>query len=277
MKAIAWLVPLTAVVAVLLILAVACAAPAHQTSSNTSPSNFRDVPVNQTIQRGDVSVTLESLRLGEHETQLTYRYDSPQPVEPVGLPVVTLPGGGQIETDSGGGFDGEMPITRTFTLPTLPDATSVTVDVGSFIQSVPLDPAVSVEIPLGDELNDEVPLGAGFSVGEAHYIITRLLLNPNGFDLIVEPANDAASRKVVGGPTSDFNMTDNHGRQYESFAAGAEWNPARGGGHVMSYQGLHFSGSPIPGATLTLRVGGMGVIQAPFAFEVEIPEEPGDT
>ena len=41
----------------------------------------------------------------------------------------------------------------------------------------------------------------------------------------------------------------------------------------MSYQGMHFNGAPNPDATLWLRVDGMGVIQVPFVFEVEIPQE----
>ena len=43
-----------------------------------SVSNFREVPVGQTIRQGGVSVTLEALRLGENETYLRYSYDGPQ-------------------------------------------------------------------------------------------------------------------------------------------------------------------------------------------------------
>ena len=238
-------------------------------------SNLRDVPVNQTIQRGEVSVTLSGLRLGEHETQLTYRYDAPgKQVEPLGLPIIGLPGGDRLEADGGGGFTGEMPITRTFTLAPLLDASAITVDVGSFIQYAALDTAVTVEIPLqGVSGQEEVPLDVEFTVGDAQYRVTRLLLRPDSFVLVSEPANDTASRTVVGGQSASISLTDDQGTRYRGFVTGAEWSPADNGGHVMSYQGLHFNGAPNPDATLLLRVDGMGVIQAPFVFEVEIPQE----
>ena len=245
-------------------------------------SNFRDVPVNQTIQQGDVSVVLSGLRLGEHETRLRYRFDSPEKqVEPLGLPIVTLPDGGRLEAESGGGFGGEMPITRTFTLPPIPeDADTITVDVGSFIQQVPTA-AVSVELPLGNALNDvggsereALPLDVEFSIGEAEYRVTRLLLEPDSFVLVCEPANGAASRMILGGQSASISLTDDQGTAYTGFLAGAEWDPADDGGHVMSYQGLHFNGMPNPDATsLSLRVDGVGKIQAPFIFQVEIPQD----
>ena len=245
-------------------------------------SNFRDVPVNQTIQQGDVSVVLSRLRLGENETQLAYRYDAPgEQVEPLGLPIVTLPDGGRLEAEGGGGFDGEMPITRTFTLPPIPeDADTIAVDVGSFIQHVPTA-AVSVEIPLGNALNDvggsereELPLDVEFSIGEAEYRVTRLLLEPDSFVLVCEPANEAASRMILGGQSASISLTDDQGTAYTGFLAGAEWDPADDGGHVMSYQGLHFSGMPNPEATsMSLLVDGVGKIQAPFVFQVEIPQD----
>ncbi len=244
-------------------------------------SNFRDVQVNQTIQQGDVSVILSRLRLGENETQLRYRYDAPgEQVEPLGLPIVTLPDGSRLEAN-GGGFGGEMPITRTFTLPPIPeDADTITVDVGSFIQYVPTA-AVSVEIPLEDALDDaggsereELPLDVEFSIGDAEYRVTRLLLEPDSFVLVCEPTNEAASRMILGGQSASISLTDNQGTAYPGFLAGAEWDPADDGGHVMSYQGFHFSGMPNPDATsLSLSVDGVGKIQAPFVFQVEIPQE----
>ena len=275
----------TMVLAFALAASVAAAVVAFNVAGNGqtgAASNFRDIRVNQTIQQGDVSVILSMLRLGENETQLRYRYDAPgEQIEPLGSPIVTLPDGGQLEIKGGGGFDGEMPITRTFTLSPIPeDADTITVDVGSFIQHVPTS-TVSVEIPLGDALDDaggsereELPLDVEFSIGDAGYRATRLLLEPDSFILVCEPTNEAASRMILGGRSASISLTDNQGTAYRGFLAGAQWDPADGGGHVMSYQGLHFSGIPNPAATsLLLNVDGVGKIQAPFVFQVEIPQE----
>ena len=271
---------------VILAIAIAASVVACNVAGNDqtgAASNFQDVQVDQTIHRGDVSVTLSGLRLGDNETQLRYRYDAPgKQIEPLGLPIITLPGGDQLEAEGGGGFGGEMPITTTFTLPPLPeDADTITVDVGSFIQHVPTA-AVSVEIPLEDRLNDaggrEVPLDVEFSIGVAEYRATRLLLEHDGFVLVCEPANGAASRLILGGGSASISLTDNQGTAYPGFLAGAEWNPADDGGHVMSYQGLHFSGLLNPDATsLSLSVDGMGKIQAPFVFQVKIPQEDAES
>lgn len=249
--------------------------------------NFEDIPVNRTIQRGDVSVTLENLRLGERETQLTYRYDAPpgEQVEPIGIPTIGIPGGDQLEADGGGGFDGMMPVTRTFTFPPMPDVETITVDVASFIQYAPAN--VSVDIPVGDALEDvdldgigerkELPLGVEFSIGAARYRITKLLLDPGSFALVCEPANDAASRVVLGGQSASFSLTDDQDTRYDGFLAGAEWSPANDGGHVMSYQGLHFNGLLGPGtSSLSLRLDGVGNIRAPFIFRVDIPPQDAD-
>ena len=279
----------TMILAFAIAASVAAAVVAFNVAGNGqtgAASNFRDVQVNQTIQQGDVSVTLSSLRLGENETQLRYRYDAPgEQVEPLGLPIVTLPDGSRLEANGGGGFDGEMlmtmPITRMFTLPSIPeDADTIAVDVGSFIQYVPIA-AVPVEIPLGDALDDagrsereELPLDVEFSIGDAEYRVTRLLLEPDSFVLVCEPTNEAASRMILGGQSASISLTDNQGTAYPGFLAGAEWYPADDGGHVMSYQGFHFSGMPNPDATsLSLSVDGVGKIQAPFVFQVEIPQE----
>ena len=275
----------TMVLAFAIAASVAVAVVAFNVAGNGqtgAASNFRDVQVSQTIQRGDVSVILSRLRLGENETQLRYRYDAPgEQIEPLGSPIVTLPDGSRLEANGGGGFDGEMPITITFTLPPIPeDADTITVDVGSFIQYVPIA-AVPVEIPLGDALDDaggsereELPLDAEFSIGDAEYRVTRLLLEPDSFVLVCEPTNEAASRMILGGQSASISLTDNQGTAYPGFLAGAEWYPADDGGHVMSYQGFHFSGMPNPYATsLSLSVDGVGEIQAPFVFQVEIPQE----
>jgi uncharacterized membrane protein YccF (DUF307 family) len=250
-------------------------------------SNFRDVSVGQTIQHGDVSVTLEELQLGDHETRLTYQYNAPsgEQVEPIGLPVIRLPNGNQLEADSGGGYDGLMPVTRTFAFSPLPKVGSIMVDAGSFIQYAPA--AVSVDIPVGDALEDsdgegvverkEIPLAVEFSLGDAQFRITKLQLDPGGFALVSEPVNDAASRIVLGGQSASITLTDDQHRQYDNFSAGAGWSPARGGGHVMSYQGLHFEGWPAPGVSfLTLHLDGVGNIRAPFVFQVDIPSEDTD-
>ena len=249
--------------------------------------NFEDIPVNRTIQRGDVSVTLENLRLGEHETQLTYRYDAPsgEQVEPIGIPTIGMPGGDQLEADGGGGFDGAMPVTRTFTFPPMPNVETITVDVGSFIQYAPA--TESVDIPVRVALEDvaldgigerkELPLGVEFSIGAARYRITRLLLDPGSFALVFEPVNEAASRIVLGGQSASFSLTDDHDRRYDGFVAGAEWSPANDGGHVMSYQGLHFNGLPGPDtSSFSLRLDGVGNIRAPFVFRIDIPPHDAD-
>ncbi len=265
-----------AIAASAVVTVVACNAVGN--GQTGAVSDLRDVPVNQTIQRGDVSVTLSGLRLGERETQLTYRYDAPgKQVEPIGLPVIWFPGDDQLEADGGGGFTGEMPITRTFTLGPLPDASTITVDVGSFIQYVALDTAVTVEIPLqGVAGLEEVPLDVEFTLGDAQYRVTRLLLRPDSFVLVCEPANEDASRMILGGQSASMSLTDDQGTRYRGFVTGAEWNRADDGGHVMSYQGLHFAGLPNLDAKLSLHVDGTGVIQAPFVFEVEIPQEDAD-
>lgn len=249
--------------------------------------DFEDIPVNRTIQRGDVSVTLENLRLGEHETQITYRYDAPsgEQVEPIGIPTIGMPGGDQLEADGGGGFDGAMPVTRTFTFPPMPDVETITVDMGSFIQYAPA--TESVDIPVRDALEDvalygiserkELPLGVEFSIGAARYRITKLLLDPGTFALVSEPANEAASRIALGGQSGSFSLTDDQDTRYDGFLAGAEWSPANDGGHVMSYQGLHFDGLLAPGtSSLTLSLDAVGNIRAPFVFPVDIPPQDAD-
>ena len=113
-----------------------------------------------------------------------------------------------------------------------------------------------------------------FSIDDAEYCVTRLLLEPDSFVLVCEPANKAASRMVLGGQSASIGLTDNQGTAYPGFLAGAQLDPADYGGHVMSYQGLHFGGLPNPDATsLSLSVDGRGKIQAPFVFQVEIPQE----
>ena len=43
---------------------------------NAAANDSKDIPVNETVERGGVAVTLEKLELTEKETQLTYSYDS---------------------------------------------------------------------------------------------------------------------------------------------------------------------------------------------------------
>ena len=266
-----------AVIALALVIALGTA----NNGSTGVASTFEDVPIDQTIQRGSVSVTLEQLRLGEHETQLQYKYNAPgKQVEPLGIPNIELPGGDQLR-GNGGGFDGEMPITRTFTFPALPeDADTITVDVGSFIEHAPA--TVSVEIPLGDASEAdpdeagrrELPLDVEFSIGDAEYRVTRLLLGPDDFVLVCKPANDSAARMVLGGQSAGVSLTDNKDGRYDGFLSGAEWSPASSGGHMMSYQGFHFDGLPNPNATLlTLNLDGVSHIRAPFVFQVDIRQE----
>ena len=77
-----------------------------KTGSTGADSDFVDVAVKQTIERGSVAVTLESLRLGEDETRITYSYSTSSEglVEPLGLPKINLPDGNQLEAMGGGAF-----------------------------------------------------------------------------------------------------------------------------------------------------------------------------
>ncbi len=271
------------VVAAALTVGIAWGIAGRGDADVTVASAFKDVPIDQTIQVGGVSVTLEQLRLGAHETQLQYRYDAPPggQVEPLGIPTIGLPSGGDQLQGEGGGFDGFMPITRTFTFPALPEgADTITVDVGSFLEYAP--PTASVEVPLGntDVPPDDIgrrtlPLDVAFSVGEAQYRVTKLLLDPGSFVLVCEPANDAASRMALGGGQSEnISLTDSQGGSYDGFLSDAMWSPAGDGGHVLLLQGFHFEGLPNPSATsLTLNMYGASHIRAPFVFRVDIPQE----
>ncbi len=248
-------------------------------------SSFKDIAVNQTVERGGVAVTLESLRLGEDETRLTYSYSAPQEaqVEPLGLPIITLPDGSWLESTGGGGFDGTMNSgIRTFELPSIPGGVeTISVDLASFITYAA--GATSVEIPLGDlldkvdleEINEreQLPLSVEFSIGPAKYRVTSLLLDPASFTLVSEPVNSAASRTTLGGQPSSVGLTDDQGRTYSSFLVGAEWDPAANGGLLMSYQGLHFDGLPGDDTTaFTLGLWERGEINSPFVFQVNIPQ-----
>ena len=258
------------------------------TGNTDAGSDFEHVPVNETIVRGGVAVTLESLRLGEDETQLTYSYSSApgELVEPLGLPRIDLPDGNRLETEGGGAFDGAMNSgTRTFELPPIPEGVeTVSADLASFI--VHVQRSTSVEIPLGDllegmDLNgiderEELPLDVEFSVGPAQYRITSLLLDPASFTLVCEPANETASRTVLGGRPSSIRLTDDQENTYSSFLSGAEWGPADDGGQVMTYQGLYFDGLPSPDTTsFSMHLDGAGEIKAPVVFQVDIPGSDG--
>ena len=267
------------VVVLTLASVVTLALSARGDSRTDVAKKFQDVPIDQTVQRGEVSVTLEKLRIGNYETQLTYRYDAPSSqVEPFGIPTIALPGGDQLEASGGGGFDGNLPVTRTFMFPLLQDAESISVDVGSFIEYASV--TASVEIPLGGEGGEpddigarEVPLSVVSSVGDAEYRVTKLLLERDSFVLVCEPTNGAASRMILGGPGGNFRLTDDQDGSYDGFAAGAEWSPALSSGHTMSYQGLYFDGLPNSSSTsFTLYLDGVGHIRAPFVFQVDIPQ-----
>ena len=268
-----------------ILASVAAAAVIFGVANTGAASSFEDVAVNQVIERGGVAVTLDGLRLGEDETQLTYSYSAPmwEQVEPLGLPRIDLPDGSQWESKGGGAFDGGTNSgTRTFKLPPIPeDVETISVDLASFITYTP--GAKSVEIPLGDllekvdlmEINEreELPLGVGFSIGPARYRITSLLLDPESFILVCEPVNDAASRTTLGAQPSSVKLTDDKGQTYSSFLIGAGWDPADNGGYVMTHQGLYFDGLPRSDTTaFSLHLGGKGEIKAPFVFRIDIPQ-----
>ncbi len=252
---------------------------------NAAANDSKDIPVNETVERGGVAVTLEKLELTEKETQLTYSYDSTSGghVDPLGLPRIDLPNGGKLEAERGNGaVDGATRSgTKKVKLPPIPEGTeTISADLASFIRYTA--ESELVEIPLGDLLEgvdfeaiverQELPLNVKFSVGPAQYRITSLLLDPSSFALVYEPLNQPASLTVLGAGISNVQLTDDQERTYFSFLTGAEWSQVDNSGHTVTQQGLYFEGLPDPDTTtFSLQFEGTGEIEAPYVFQVDIP------
>ena len=245
----------------------------------------KEVLVNETIDRGGVSVTLEKLVLTEDETRLFYSYNSTSRshVDPLGLPRMGLPNGDKLEPEGGNEVvDGASSSgSRTVKLAPIPEGTdAVSADLASFILYTAT--SESVEIPLGDLLENvdfdaiderqELTLDVTFFVGSGEYRFTSLLLGPSGFALVYEPVNGLASLTVLGGGLSSVTLTDDQDRTYRDYLTGAEWSRADNEGHTVAGQGLYFDGFPDSDTTsFSLRFDGTGEIKAPYVFQVDIP------
>ena len=239
--------------------------------------------IGKTVDIGGISVTVDRPRLSESESRIIYSYHSKDStlVEPVGLPTIGLASGEELESSIEDVSDnGDHSWSSTIRFEAIPHgATAVTADLSSFL--VYTSGSDTAAIPLGDHIPsidpDEIserrtiPLDLPFSIGHAQYHLTALLLDPSNFVLVYEPANDIASRTVLGAGPSTVSLNDDHGGTYRSYLAGAGWIEAANGGQVVEYQGLYFEGFPNPDANLfDLRANGFGEVNGPFVFEVDL-------
>ena len=256
---------------------------AEKPSPPGKPSPAEASEIGKTVDIGGVSVTVDHLRLSKSESRIIYSYHSKDSalVEPIGLPTIGLTNDEELESSIEDVSDNSNHSwSSTIRFEAIPHGTTaVTADLSSFL--VYTSDSDTAAIPLGDHIPsidpDEIserrtiPLDLPFSIGHAQYHLTALLLDPSNFVLVYEPANDIASRTVLGAGPSTVNLNDDRGGTYRNYLVGAGWVEAANGGQVIEYQGLYFEGSPNPDANLfDLQANGFAEGNGPFVFEVDL-------
>ena len=243
---------------------------------------MREANTGQTITRGDVSITLDALRTSDQGTEFTYSYSLANggQIEMIELPKIRLPNGQFLKNfeEVSAPTSGSQG-TRDAKLPPIPgDTDNVSLNLSSAI--VYSDSISDVKFSLSGHLagidleeiidRKDVSIEIPFSVGQAEFRFTSLILFPDTFALVYEPVNEAAGSKVFGGGLSAVSLSDDQGGAYSSFLSGVLWNTDQG--HSVEFQAMYFHGLPNPEAdNFNLRLDGAGEINGPFVFEVQLP------
>lgn len=253
-------------------------------SRATAEEDFESVDIGQTIEVGDLTVTVERLLLGRSETRLELAFESESAigVSPVGPPTIHLPNGDVLKTKGlANGINagtGEGLFDRTYILEGIPGGVNaVTIDLASHIAYY--ESAYSIHLPI-DELLGEFDhasvnepetytLGYGFSVGPAQFELTSLVLRPAEFSFSFRPLNKEAQKTVVSGTLSHVSARDGNGTIFPSGLAIANWSDAQ---DSVRSQSLFFEGTINPEAIeLILEVDGIGEIKTPGSIRVSLP------
>jgi len=234
--------------------------------------------VDKALELDGVTVALTSVHLSDSETVVEYRIESSPDTFLIETGVSWLEYDGNTYKGQGKGPGSTSPSDRPHVVafPALPR------DVREFKISVP-PPLVAR--PNAAELTLELPSRSGggtyaldqvVQVGSALFRFTSLTVLGGQFELLYEPANEAASwLALVEGPPPWEDAIDDLGNTYEQNYFTLSGSRAEGKKLVfLASETLRFSGSLAPAASqLTLRFSRMGFFGSQlFEFTVEVPE-----
>ena len=228
-------------------------------------------------------ITADNIKLSNSETTLEVEFSAPSKkgISPVGLPSITLSdgtvvkassiGNGAVSVSEGGIWD------RTYSFPPIANqADSISIDLASNILydysehtvNLPLQEAVSQTTHSSITESEIYEVNGAFSIGNAGYTLTSLILKQERFSITFEPSNEIARKTVVAASLSNATLQDNLGNVYRNGLTSAKWNEAHD--EVVS-QTLFFGGLLNQEATsFSLWLNGLGAIKTAGAIHVQV-------
>jgi len=246
--------------------------------------------VDQTVQNGEIGITVKEVHFYEEKTAVLYQITSPENVyyEAYSRSDPTIECGNQIietiheqnQLVSTTGPDG---VVNFLWYPALPEGTS------DFIINFPpfstnTGPAANFSVYLGDQVGTTLPPPEGrelqmdqlIEVSSVQFRLTSFILRPDSFEFTYkpEPGSETAGLLLAGpGPRFEtISATDDSGHSYRAGMGGGTYLDFVEGHPQLKSQTIEFDSALQPGTTrLDVRIAAIGVFGTePFRFQIKI-------